>query len=53
MPTATEQTKPETPFERFKRFTAKIVSVPHSEIKKREAEWKNGRKEHKSHRRHR
>jgi hypothetical protein len=43
MPTATEQ-KPETPFERFKRFTAKIVSVPHSEIKKRETEWKEQRK---------
>jgi hypothetical protein len=41
----------ETPFERFKRFTAKIVSVPHSEIKKREAEWKNGRKIKSHHRR--
>jgi hypothetical protein len=43
----------ETPFERFKRLTSRVVSIPHAEIQKRELEWKNGRKEHKSHKRHR
>jgi len=43
----------ETPFERFKRVTAQIVSVPRAEIQKRELQWKNGRKQHKSHKRHR
>jgi hypothetical protein len=45
--------KVETPFERFKRLTSRLVSVPHAEIRKRETEWKNGRKQHKSHHRHR
>ena len=34
-----EHTKPqkeETPFERFKRFTTQVVSVPRAEIQKRE-----------------
>jgi hypothetical protein len=43
----------ETPFERFKRLTTKVVSVPRTEIQKRELQWKNGRKQHKSHKRHR
>ena len=38
---------------RFKRTTAQIMSVPRSEIQKRELQWKNGRKQHKSHKRHR
>ena len=38
--------------ERFKEFTKKVISVPRSEIQKREAEWKNGAKE-RSHKRHR
>jgi hypothetical protein len=45
--------KSETPFERFKRLTKRVVSVPHAEIQKRETEWKNGRKQHKSYHRHR
>ena len=43
-----------TPFERFKRLTAQVMSVPRAEIQKlRELAWKNGRKQHKSHKRHR
>lgn len=39
----------ETPFDRFKKLTEKVVSVPRSEIQKREADWqkekvKNGKK---------
>jgi hypothetical protein len=45
--------KDETPFERFKWLTKRVVSVPHAEIQKRETAWKNGRKQHKSHHRHR
>jgi hypothetical protein len=45
--------KDETPFGRFKRTTAQIMSVPRSEIQKRELQWKNGRKQHKNHKRHR
>jgi len=45
--------KEETPFERFKLLTAQVVSVPRAEIQKRELQWKNGRKQHKSHKRHR
>jgi hypothetical protein len=47
------QAKQETPFERFKRLTTQVVSVPRAEIQKRELQWKNGRKQHKSHKRHR
>jgi len=43
----------ETPFERFKRLTARVISVPRAEIQKRELQWKNGRKQHNSHKRHR
>ncbi len=42
-----KSTKEETPFERFKKFTAEIISVPRSEIQKREAEWKKGAKARK------
>jgi len=45
--------KTETPFERFKQLAKRVVSTPQAEIQKRETEWKNGRKEHKSHHRHR
>jgi hypothetical protein len=48
-----QQQQPETPFERFKRFTERVISVPRAEIQKRELQWKNGRKQHKSHKRHR
>ena len=50
---ASKPPKAETPFERFKRLTKHVVSVPHAEIQKRETEWKNGRKQHNSHHRHR
>jgi hypothetical protein len=36
--------KEQTPFERFKRLTTRVVSVPHAEIQKRETEWKKARK---------
>jgi hypothetical protein len=45
--------KEETPFERFKRLTTRIVSVPRPEIQKRELKWKNDRKKHETHKRHR
>jgi len=45
--------KEETPFERFKRLTTKVVSVPRAEIQKRELQWKNDRKKHETHKRHR
>jgi len=35
--------KDETPFEKFKAFTKKIVSVPKTEIDRREAEYKKSR----------
>jgi hypothetical protein len=43
----------ETQFERFKRLTAQVVSVPRAEIQKRELQWKNGRKKHQTHKRYR
>jgi hypothetical protein len=43
----------ETPFEKFKKLTTRVVSVPRAEIHKRELAWKNGQKKHKSHHRHR
>ncbi len=49
-------TKPDarkTPFENFRDLTKRVIAIPHAEIQKRETEWKNGRKEHKSHHRHR
>jgi hypothetical protein len=52
MPSA-KPSKAETPFERFKTLTTRIVSVPRAEIQKRETQWKDGRKQHKSHHRHR
>jgi len=42
----------ETPFERFKRLTERVISVPRAEIQKREAKYKEQRKI-KSHHRHR
>jgi hypothetical protein len=45
--------KEETAFGRFKRLTTKVILVPHAEIQKRETQWKNGRKQHKSHPWHR
>jgi hypothetical protein len=45
--------KDETPFERFKRKTTQIMSVPRAEIQKRELKWKNDRKKHETHKRHR
>jgi hypothetical protein len=36
--------KPETPFEKFRQFTQKIVSVPKEEIDRREAEYQKARK---------
>ena len=50
---AVAQEPSETPFERFKRLTAKVVSVPRAEIQKRELQWKNDRKKHETHKRHR
>jgi hypothetical protein len=34
----------ETPFEKFRQFTKKIVSVPKSEIDRRERAYKKARK---------
>jgi len=45
-------TREETPFERFKKLTEKVVSVPRTEIQKRETEYKEQRKI-KNHHRHR
>jgi hypothetical protein len=42
----------ETPFEKFKRLTTRVVSVPRTEIQKREVEYKEQRKI-KNHHRHR
>jgi HEPN domain len=36
----------------FNRRTARIIAVPRAEIQKRELQWKNGRKQHKTHKRH-
>jgi hypothetical protein len=33
----------ETPFEKFRQFTKKIVSVPKAEIDRRETEYKKNR----------
>jgi hypothetical protein len=48
-----EDKKEETPFERFKRIATQVVSVPRAEIQKRELKWKNDRKKHETHKRHR
>jgi len=50
---STPEPHPESPFERFKRLTTKVVSVPRAEIQKRELQWKNERKKHQTHKRHR
>jgi hypothetical protein len=36
--------KTETPFEKFRQFTKKIVSVPKAEIDRREQAYKKARK---------
>ncbi len=36
--------KIETPFQRFKRLTTKVVAVPREEIQRREAEYKRSRR---------
>jgi len=48
----TKKQREETPFERFKKLTEKVVSVPRAEIQKREVEYKEQRKI-KNHHRHR
>jgi hypothetical protein len=41
----TENNKPDpTPFEKFRDFTRKVVSVPKAEIDRREAEYQKSRK---------
>lgn len=42
-----ETTPPEeeTPFERFERMVRQIVSVPKTEIDRRDAEWRKARKD--------
>jgi hypothetical protein len=44
------KTEYKTPFEKFRQFTQKIVSVPKSEIDRREAEYKKARKAKKKRR---
>jgi len=39
--------KPETPFEKFRQFTKKIVSVPKAEIDRREKAYKKSRESKK------
>lgn len=39
--------KTETPFEKFREFTKKIVAVPKSEIDRRESEYQKMRKKRK------
>jgi hypothetical protein len=41
---------PKTPFEKFRAFTQKIVSVPKAEIDRREAEYQKSRKNKKKRR---
>ncbi len=38
-----EKPKEESPFERFQKVVAKVVSVPKREIDKRERKWKRGK----------
>jgi len=35
----------DTPFEKFRQFTSKIISVPKSEIDRREKKYKKARKQ--------
>jgi len=39
-----ESQKTETPFEKFRQFTKKIVSVPKAEIDRREKQYQKTRK---------
>lgn len=41
---ATKPNEKETPFEKFKEFTRKVVSVPKAEIDRREREYQESRK---------
>jgi hypothetical protein len=40
----TNETQQPTPFEKFREFVRKVVSVPKSEIDRREAEYQRERK---------
>jgi hypothetical protein len=40
----TEKKETPAPFEKFRRFTEKIVSVPKAEIDRREAKYQKSRK---------
>ena len=42
---------PDTEFEKFRQFTQKVISVPKSEIDKREREYKKARKKRAKRRR--
>jgi hypothetical protein len=42
-----EQPSEPTPFEKFDALTKRVISVPRSEILKRDAEWKEQRKHDK------
>ena len=44
------ESKSETQFEKFREFTKKVVSVPKSEIDRREAEYQKARKQEKKRR---
>jgi hypothetical protein len=41
------KTNNQTPFEKFKDFTQKVVSVPKAEIDRREAEYQKAQKQKK------
>jgi hypothetical protein len=41
------------PSDKFKKAMKQILSVPKKELERRELEYKNGRKQHKSHKQHR
>jgi hypothetical protein len=45
--------KEEKAFDKFRKLTEKVMSVSRAEIQKRELQWKNGRKKHETHKRHR
>jgi hypothetical protein len=51
MPTAIHHIQ--KPSDKFRSAMKQILSVSKKELQRREMEWKDGRKEHKSHRRHR
>jgi hypothetical protein len=47
---AVPEQQSETPFERFKRLTARVIAVPRTEIQKREIKYKEQRKIKSQHR---